>query len=157
MNYSKEDWTVKDFIVIPKYFFTPEVVEKRKPLSPTAKRAGWVGCNILIEKVPEQGKIPIISHGELLDKAYVIQSVKRSGRLEVANIDSRGWLMDILNCVNKVETVLFTLDEIYAFEEELHKKHPANGHISPKIRQQLQLLRDRGFIEFLGNGRYKKL
>ncbi|WP_461207931.1 hypothetical protein [Clostridium sp. DL1XJH146] len=26
-----------------------------------------------------------------------------------------------------------------------------------KIRQQLQILRDNGIIEFLGNGRYKKL
>jgi type II restriction enzyme len=32
---------VNNFFVIPKYFFIPEIIEKRKPLSETAKRAGW--------------------------------------------------------------------------------------------------------------------
>ena len=39
----------------------------------------------------------------------------------------------------------------------LKEKHPSNQHIPDKIRQQLQQLRDLGLIEFLGNGRYKKL
>lgn len=157
MNYSKTNWNVKDLIIVPKFFFTPAVIEKRKPLAPTAKRAGWVGCNILIEQVPEQGRIPVILNGRLLDKAHVIRSVNRSKRLEVTNITYRGWLMDILNCVNSIQTELFVLDDIYKFEDDLQNKHPLNSHIKPKIRQQLQILRDKGFIEFLGNGRYKKL
>ena len=32
-----------------------------------------------------------------------------------------------------------------------------NNFIKDKIRQQLQLLRDRGLIEFKGNGNYKKI
>ena len=35
-------------------------------------------------------------------------------------------------------------------------KHPNNNNIRAKIRQQLQQLRDRGIISFLGNGRYQK-
>jgi len=38
----------------------------------------------------------------------------------------------------------------------LQAKHPQNQNVKPKIRQQLQILRDRGFIEFLGNGYYRK-
>lgn len=34
--------------------------------------------------------------------------------------------------------------------------YPENHHIREKIRQQLQLLRDKGIIEFVGRGRYKK-
>lgn len=157
LNYSKTNWNVKDFIIVPKFFFTPEIIEKRKPLAPTAKRAGWVGCNILIDQVPEQGRIPVILNGKLLNKTHVIRSVNRSKRLEVTNITYRGWLMDILNCVNSIQTELFVLDDIYKFEDDLQNKHPLNSHIKPKIRQQLQILRDKGFIEFLGNGRYKKL
>jgi type II restriction enzyme len=33
--------------------------------------------------------------------------------------------------------------------------HPQNRNIEAKIRQQLQMLRDHGLIEFLGNGRYR--
>ena len=36
----------------------------------------------------------------------------------------------------------------------LQKKYPWNHNIRPKIRQQLQVLRDRGLISFLGNGQY---
>ena len=65
--------------------------------------------------------------------------------------------MDALNCVNQISSKSFTLDEIYQFENLLHIKHPKNNNIKPKIRQQLQFLRDRGFIEFLGNGKYIKI
>lgn len=157
MNYSKATLTVKDFILIPKYFFMPEVIEKRKPLAPTARRAGWVGCNILLGKIPEQGKIFIISNGVLSPQQQVIKSVSKSSQLEVSNIRHRGWLMDVLNCVNSIETNLFTLNEIYAFEKKLQEKHQMNRHIKAKIRQQLQILRDKGFVKFLGHGRYEKL
>ena len=50
MSYSKQELKVKDLIFIPKHFFVPDIIEKRKPLAPTARRAGWVGCNILIDK-----------------------------------------------------------------------------------------------------------
>ena len=38
--------SVNNFLIIPKQFFKPHMIIKRKPLSVTAKRAGWVGCNI---------------------------------------------------------------------------------------------------------------
>ena len=65
--------------------------------------------------------------------------------------------MDILNCVEEIEKQSFTLDELYAFENKLKIKYPNNNHIKDKIRQQLQFLRDRGLIEFNGNGNYKKI
>jgi len=36
-------------------------------------------------------------------------------------------------------------------------KYPNNNHIPDKIRQQLQFLRDKGFIVFKGHGVYKKI
>ena len=43
MSYSLAKMRVEDMFFIPKHFFVPEVVEKRKPLAENAKRAGWVG------------------------------------------------------------------------------------------------------------------
>lgn len=157
MSYSKNELTVRDFVFIPKHFFVPDIIEKRKPLSPNARRAGWVGCNILIDKIPEQGKIYIISSGRVIDSESVISKVKKSRQLEIKDINSRAWLIDVLNCVNQTAGLTFTLDEIYAFENLFAVRHPKNNNIKPKIRQQLQFLRDKGFIEFLGNGHYKKL
>ena len=49
----------------------------------------------------------------------------------------------------------FTLNDVYAFEDKLDKLHPENKHIKDKIRQQLQVLRDKGYVEFLGRGVYQ--
>ena len=45
MNYS-EKLSVTDLIFVPKFFFTFDIIEKRKPLSENARRAGWTGCNV---------------------------------------------------------------------------------------------------------------
>lgn len=116
-----------------------------------------MGCNILIDKIPEQGKIRIISDGKISDRDKVIDKVHTSDKLEIKNIQNRGWLFDILSCINNIDTLFFDLDDMYKFEYDLQVKHPQNNNIKPKIRQQLQFLRDRGFIEFLGKGKYKKV
>jgi type II restriction enzyme len=67
----------------------------------------------------------------------------------------RGWTADVLKAVRALKKRDFKLEEIYGFEEELKRLHPLNAHIKPKIRQQLQLLRDRGVLVFKGNGLYK--
>lgn len=64
--------------------------------------------------------------------------------------------MDMLNCVNAIEDNVFTLEMVYRFEKELATKHPDNHNIRAQIRKQLQQLRDRGIITFLGNGHYRK-
>jgi hypothetical protein len=40
----------------------------------------------------------------------------------------------------------------YAFKRELEQLRPDNRHIRDKIRQQLQVLRDRGFLIQAGRG-----
>ena len=39
----------------------------------------------------------------------------------------------------------------------LNEKHQNNHNIRAKIRQQLQILRDKGFIKFVGKGKYMKV
>ena len=51
----------------------------------------------------------------------------------------------------------FPLDVVYAYESVLQGKHPENHNVRAKTRsgQQLQFLRDKGVIEFVGRGRYR--
>jgi len=51
----------------------------------------------------------------------------------------------------------FVLPDVYAFALRLQRLHPENRHVRDKLRQQLQVLRDLGLIEFLGRGRYRRL
>ena len=157
MSYSIKKMYVTDLIMIPKFFFIPDIIEKRAPLSKTARRAGWTGCNILIGQIPLQGRIDIINNGKEVGRESVIERVALSQNLSIDNLHARGWLMDILTCVNAIPTDIFSLSDMYRFEAYLFDRHPGNNNVRPKIRQQLQLLRDREVIEFLGKGKYRKI
>lgn len=156
MSYSS-DYQVTDLLLIPKFFFVESIIEKRKPLALTARRAGWVGCNILFSNVPAQGRIKIIENQRMFNKAEIKKNYALIKRLQTNNLVSRGWLMDVLNCVNAINTTDFSLQDIYAFAEQLQQKYTDNHNIEAKIRQQLQILRDKGFIEFTTRGHYRKL
>ena len=157
MAYSSSEYRVRDIMLVPKHFFVPNIIERRKPLASTARRAGWVGCNILLNKIPAQGRITIISNGRVENKDDVLQKMQVAQSLKIESISARGWLMDILHCVNAIDADEFCLRDVYRFEDLLQQKHPDNNNVKPKIRQQLQFLRDKGIIEFLGNGYYRKV
>ena len=150
------DLCVRNLQFIPKHFFTPNIIEKRPPLSLTAKRAGWTGCNILYSEIPQQGKIIIIHDGIVVNKESQLNAYYKLKALSTTDLNRRGWLMDILQCINKIPSQFFTLRELYSFVDMLSAKYPNNKNVEAKIRQQLQLLRDKGFISFCGNGQYSK-
>lgn len=157
LQYSRRELLIKNLIVVPKYFFVPEIIEKRKPLAPTAKRAGWVGCNIILKRIPQDGLIYIIKDEQEQPVDAVISKIIRTNFIKQYKLDVRGWILDVLNCINSIKDQNFTLDQVYAFEDILADKHPSNHHIRDKIRQQLQFLRDKGIIEFNGRGKYSKI
>ena len=47
--------SVEDLTLVPKHFFTPDILIKRKALSPNARRAGYVGSLIMYEDIPAHG------------------------------------------------------------------------------------------------------
>ena len=152
-----KNYAVDNFILIPNHFFTPQIIIKRKPLGPNAQRAGWTGCNIDISSIPDSGKIFIVKNQIEIQHETVISNYAKTKSLKTSNLESRSWLLDTLMCVEKIPTKDFTLNQMYAFENELKVKHPENNFIKDKIRQQLQYLRDKGFIEFVTPGHYRKI
>jgi type II restriction enzyme len=113
-----------------------------------------VGSNILLGQLPVDARIPIIENESVRPKSAVRRQWGQFLFLRDQRLDSRGWLSDVLACVRELDRE-FTLAEVYAFEERLATLHPRNRHIRPKIRQQLQVLRDKGIIDFLGRGKYQ--
>lgn len=155
LNYDLGNLVVMNFLVIPKHFFIPEIIEKRKPLAMTARRSGWIGCNIILRSIPESGKIFFVKNRQVEPKEKVLSEWKKTLFLrEEKEISAKGWLLDIMRSIEKLGKREFTLDDIYAFENELSRLHPDNKHIKDKIRQQLQALRDRGYLQFTGRGNY---
>ena len=156
LSYNLKSFEVLNFLVIPKHFFVPEIIEKRKPLSLMARRAGWVGCNILLTHIPQTGKIFFVRDGQVESKEKVLSDWKKTLFLrDEKEISAKGWLLDIMLCVEKIGRKEFSLDEMYVLENVLRKKYPDNQHIKDKVRQQLQVLRDRGYLEFTSRGNYR--
>lgn len=155
LNYDV-NFNVKNFLIIPKHFFVPDIIIKRKPLSDSARRAGWTGCNIVLSKIPDAGKVFYIKNGVIEKKEVVLKQWEKVLFLrDETKIESKGWILDIMSCLDRLNKKEFLLDDVYSFESDLKIKHPDNNFIKDKIRQQLQILRDKNYLEFVGRGKYK--
>ena len=155
LHYARNVWDVQDLILVPRHLLSVSAIEKRKPLSPSARGAGWVGCNIVLDRLPSAGRIFAVRRGRTIDPSVVRSEWKRFSFAKNLNYAGRTWIADVLTCVEAIGRSAFTLNEVYQFEEELSRLHPENRNIRPKIRQQLQVLRDRGIIRFRSPGDYE--
>jgi len=61
----------------------------------------------------------------------------------------------VLRAVRQLGKPEFTLQEMYECEPKLKALHPNNQNVRPKIRQQLQVLRDLGLLRFGARGSYE--
>jgi type II restriction enzyme len=156
MNYDVDRFGVTDLFLVPKQFLVREVIEERKPLAPTARRAGWVGCNILLVDIPASGKVYLVRAGDIAPRRLVLEQWRSTLFLRQQSQAARGWLIEVMKCVELIGRDSFTLDDVYAHEDRLAAIYPANHNIRPKIRQQLQVLRDQGYLEFVQRGLYRR-
>lgn len=157
MHYDLADWSVRNVVLVPHFAFSLSVVECRAPLPSTARRAGWVGCNILLGKIPQDARIPLVTNGEFNSRRRVREAYNRLRPLEKLKIEKRGWALDVLKVVRSLGKREFALSEIYLHSEALAKLHPKNHFVEEKIRQQLQELRKIGLLEFVKPGFYRLL
>ena len=154
LHYHLDRWSVGNLLIIPSFAFPLSAIEKRKPLAATARRAGWVGCNILLGAIPKDARIPIVVDGVPVAAKQVREQYARIRPLKTLKPEQRGWTLDVLNAVRSLNKPEFSLAEVYALDHELAALHPTNRHVRDKIRQQLQILRDLDLLQFLGGGEY---
>ena len=158
LQYSMDAAVVTDLLVVPGHFLSPAIVERRLPLPPHARRAGWVGSNILLAQLPEEGRVRVVAAGvprssdEVRDdwQRYQFLAGKRGG-----------WAADVLSCIRvlqrETQVTEFTLQDFYQrFESELASRHVDNRNVQAKIRQQMQVLAKGNVLSFVDNkGRYR--
>jgi type II restriction enzyme len=155
LQYRRPEFIVENLVLIPHFVFSTSLLQKRKPLSPTAQRAGWVGCNFLLDRIPRDGQVHIIQNGNVASATEVRKAYARLRPLENLSIEKRGWTLDILNVVRSLNKKEFSLADVYAHTAELAELHPKNAHVRDKIRQQLQVLRDLRLLTFEKRGEYR--
>lgn len=154
LEYSKK-WSVTGLTAVHHSLITENSIVARKPLAATARRAGWIGCSILLPTIAVDARIPVIRNQRIEPRATVRASFKKLETLAELPYKARGWASAVLNLIRRIPGPSFSLTDAYGFEDELKLMYPENNNIKPKIRQQLQVLRDAGVIIFLGSGRYQ--
>ena len=157
LQYSPDTLKVTSLFVIPGHFLHPGAVRCRRPLSKSAKRKGWVGSIISLADLPGEARIHVVRDGSTIPAS---EARKQWERYKFLAGKRGGWAADVLSCIRKLQwdtgESIFTLQQFYAhFESELAKRHPENRYIRDKIRQQMQILRNGGVLEFLGRGQYR--
>jgi len=155
LNYNLKELAVVNLLIVPKHFFVRDIIQERKPLALTARRAGWIGSHILLDRIPASGKIHIIRNGLLQPKELVLAEWKKTLFLRDEGLEARGWLIEVMKCVEAIGKQEFDLHDVYAFETQLSGLYPNNQHVKQKIRQQLQVLRDHGYLDFISRGHYR--
>lgn len=157
LHYSNDDWHVKNLSVIPKFFITPTMIEKRNISYPKGRTNGWTGCNILLKRIPEEGNIFVVKNERVIEKEKVNETWRKMSFLNLKRPNARGWTADVLRCVEDLKKEEFTLQEVYKSKDYLKELYPNNKHITDKIRQQLQILRDNNILKFTSRGNYQIL
>ena len=160
LHYREHSWTALDLFVIPSHFISRRVIERRKPLPAGTHREGWVGSNILLGRIDHTARVNLLVRGVPRSSAEARAEWDRFRFVGEGEGAMGGWTADVLSCVHEMrrETGIeeFTLQDFYArFGSDLAALHPGNQNVTAKIRQQLQVLRDRNVLEFLEPGRYK--
>jgi type II restriction enzyme len=150
-----QSWEIKSLLALHHILITASAIEQRKPLAITARRAGWVGCNILLSGIPPEGRIPLIVNGIAMPKGNCRRSFASVERLSHLSSAGRGWAASVLRLLHSLGKPRFTIEDAYSLEGELSSLYPDNRNVRPKIRQQLQVLRDADILVFESRGHYR--
>ncbi len=114
----------------------------------------------ILRSVPQEKRKQIrVSEKELFEEILNDRNVEErfDGGIESIACNLAPWEKDVFDCLLAIGTDVFSLEDVYYFEERLAQLHPRNRHVKAKIRQQLQYSRNIGLVEFTKPGLYKKL
>lgn len=153
LSYSP-NFEVRHLVAIPRRFLVEEIVVPRKPLGAHCRRAGWQGCNLNIGLLPSDGLIKCVYEFNSLPVEKIQMEWNRTAFLDEIKPEARGWLAVTMRLVRQLKKDSFALQDLYDLEQEAQRAFPKNSHVKAKLRQQLQILRDQGWINFVGNGQY---
>ena len=150
LHYDLDTWAVRTILLVPHFAFALSALERRKPLAPTARRAGWVGCNILLDKIPVHARISIVDKGtgcreQTQSRHHATRFHQGAGKETLALLQThRGARTPIRAPCGRVPPRSVLRLRVLTFITLFLRQ----------IRQQVQALRDLGLLTFLGSASY---
>ena len=114
-------------------------------------------CDLDLTCIPSDGLIPVVSNGSEIKQIIVRAAYQTSKRFGEIPLSKRGGTALVLAVIRRIGAKEFTSADMHRYAGEMHKVYPENNHVEAKVHQQLQVLRDLGYLEFLGRGEYRVL
>ena len=71
-------------------------------MSPTARRAGWVGCNFDLRRIPADARICLVKEKQVTPPPEVRAKFQKIKPLSDLSVTQRGWTLDVLNIVRRL-------------------------------------------------------
>jgi type II restriction enzyme len=148
VHYDLPTWTVRDVLLVPGFAIPPSAITKRK---------SGASCNITLSRIPLDARIPIVTtikasrSGDteciMISRMEEVRAkFKRLTPLADIASGQRALALDVLNIIRRLKKTEFTSADFYPFERELKKLHAGQRNLRDKIRRQLQVLRNAGFL-----------
>lgn len=120
LAYSSVSSLVLNLFAIPPYLLGASAVVERQPLAPTARRAGWIGCSIRLDRVPTAGRIDYVKDGVAIPKSLVLETWRRTTFLaSIGGLEQRSWTLCVMRCIESLQTDTFMLSDMYGFQAQL--------------------------------------
>ena len=155
LHYSTNDWQVKTLFIVPGHFFTPALIQERPPLPPTARRAGWIGSNILLGSLPDEARVAVVADGVPRDAVDVRNDWARFQFLRDDPLARGGWGAAVLICVRHVvrstDSKIFTTAGFLCDLRGRTRCYPDNSTRARQDSATVQVLRDGGVLRFVDN------
>ena len=95
MQYAAIPGPVVTLQAVPGRIHHTEALESRKALSSTARRAGWIGYNIVIGHLPQAARVAVITEGYPRPIREVRQDWRKWDFLKVRDASTRMWFNEI--------------------------------------------------------------
>ncbi|WP_416201775.1 DpnI domain-containing protein [Thermanaerothrix sp.] len=156
LRYDPSNLTVQQVRILHRSWITEQSIIPRCPLSSQARRAGWQGCLLSIDAIPSIAFVDVVQDGVIIPTPTIQAKWKIAHSISALSFAKRGWLFLVLRIAELLPRE-FSLQDMYAYEGLLAKLYPANKNIRAKIRQQLQIARGLGLIQFVGQGLYRRI
>lgn len=117
-----EAWEINSLTAIHSSLLTPWAVQPRPPLKATAKRAGWVGCNIRLDRIPPDGEIAIIADGIEESRRETRRRFQRFLPLSNISAEQRGWTGLTLTVIRQLQKTNFSLKDLLYERKGVHRR-----------------------------------
>jgi len=122
-------FVVTNLSVLPRRFLAEAMAVRRKPLAQTARRAGWIGCNLDLRQIPRSALIPRVVEGKFVAQSQIQDHWKKSEPLDQLSSTARGWAAVVLGIVERIRKPESTLQDIYEHETRVAALFPNNRNI----------------------------